>query len=152
MSDIIYRKSQVGWILIVIMPLVCIFMALSYVYELGSNPLPFSAMIILIAVFLFIMLIFFNLTIFIQDRTIHAKYGIGLIHIKIRVDELHEASIVKTPWWYGWGIRVTPQGMLYNIYGKQAVKIKYTGKGKTKTVMLGSAEPEKLLEKVNQLK
>lgn len=109
-------------------------------------------MLVFVLVFGFILLIFYNLTIFIKGKVIHAKFGIGIIHIKIPVEQLHETAIVKTPWWYGWGIRVTPQGMLYNVFGKQAVKVKYTGKRRTRTVLLGSAEPEELLKHINQLK
>lgn len=152
MSSITYTKSQNGWIMIIIMPLVCLYMALAYHLGWGNKPLSFNAMIILIAVFTLVMLMFYKLTIYIKGRTIHVKYGIGLIHFKIPVDQLHEATIVRTPWWYGLGIRFTPQGMLYNVHGLDAVKIKYTGNGKTKTVLLGTAEPQELLKQINLLK
>ncbi|WP_159038497.1 hypothetical protein [Brumimicrobium mesophilum] len=47
---------------------------------------------------------------------------------------------------YGLGIRFTAQGMLYNIQGLKAVKIKYISNGKSKSVMIGTAEPEILKE------
>lgn len=152
MNTITYSKSQTGWIMIIIMPLVCLYMALAYYFKWGTNALPFNTMIILMVVFLIVMLVFYKLTLYIEGRTIHVKYGIGLIHFKITVEQLHEASVVRTPWWYGLGIRFTPQGMLYNVHGLDAVKIKYTGNGKTKTVLLGTAEPQELLNQINQLK
>ncbi|CAG5082596.1 hypothetical protein [Parvicella tangerina] len=151
MDSITYKKSQTGWILLGILPIVMLYIFLSYYYQWGDQPLSYEYMLIFIGVFGFILLIFYNLTIYIQGKTIHVKFGIGLIHIKIPIEKLHEAKMVKTPWWYGWGIRVTPQGMLYNVYGRDAVKVNYTGKGKTKTVLLGSAEPEELLKHIKQI-
>lgn len=74
------------------------------------------------------------------------SYGIGLIRIRFKIDKLEATQIIKTPWYYGLGIRVTPKGMLYNIQGSKAVEIKYLGNGKSKSVMIGTAEPELLVK------
>ncbi|MDY7014940.1 MAG: hypothetical protein SVX43_15355 [Cyanobacteriota bacterium] len=34
-----------------------------------------------------------------------------------------EAVAVKNPWYYGWGIRLTPRGWLFNVSGLDAVEI-----------------------------
>jgi hypothetical protein len=138
--------------MIIIMPLLSLYMALSYYYQWGDKPLTETSTLIIVVVFLLIMLTFYNLTVSIKGRIVELKFGIGLIKFKLHIDQLHEASTLRTKWWYGWGIRFTPHGMLYNIYGRDAVKIKFTGKGKTKNVLIGTPEPEELLKHINQLK
>lgn len=152
MSQISYKRTQTGWILLTILPLAIVYMYISYYFQWGDEPLTQTSFFIISSVFLLVLLVFYNLTIYIEDKVIHAKFGIGLIHVKLPIEKLHEVSIIRTPWWYGWGVRFTPQGMLYNIYGRQAVKVNFTGKGKTKNVLLGSPEPEELLKHINQLK
>lgn len=138
--------------MIVVMPILSAYIMLAQHFQWGTNPLPLNVALIMIAVFLLVMLIFYNLTIYIEGNTIHAKFGIGIFHFKFPVDQLHETTIIRTSWWNGWGIRFTTQGMLYNVYGRDAVKIRFTSKGKTKTILLGTAEPEELKKYVNKLK
>ena len=153
MSQPTYSKSQAGWIMIIIMPILSLFMALSYYYQWGDEPLTETSAIIFVSVFLVIMLVFYNLTISIHKNVVQAKFGIGLIKFNLIVDQLHSAEVVTFPWWYGWGIRFTPQGMMYNIWGRKAVKMTFTTNGKKKkTVLLGTDEPEMLLEQIKKLK
>ena len=68
----------------------------------------------------------------------------GLINFQIKVDQLIKTNITKTPWYYGIGIKITPKGMLYNIQGTKAVAVEYRSNGITKSMLLGTTEPEKL--------
>lgn len=147
-----YTKTQPGWIMIVIMPLLSFYIALSYYFQWGDEPMTETSTLIFVVVFLLVMLFFYNLTISVKGRVIQAKFGIGLIKFNFNIEELHQVEIIRIPWWYGWGIRFTPQGMLYNIWGRQAVKVTFTSKGKKKTVLLGTEEPEELLRHINNLK
>lgn len=152
MNEITYSKSQKGWILLIIMPILVIYMVLTYKFEWGDNQLTLPALSILSGVFILLMLIFYKLTIYIEGKTIHIKYGIGLIHFKKTITQLHEATVVKTPWYYGWGIRFTPKGVLYNIYGRDAVMIRYSDNSKTLTIMIGTEEPEVLIKHIQDIK
>ena len=87
---------------------------------------------------------FYKLTVELSDSTLKLTYGIGLIRIKFKIDELLQTNIIRTPWYYGLGIRITPKGMLYNIQGLKAIKIDYTSSGKRKSVMIGTPEPDQL--------
>ena len=153
MNNPSYSRSQTGWIMMVIMPVLSLFMAFSYYYQWGDEPITETYAIIIISIFLLIMLLFFKLTISISGKVVQAKFGIGLIKFNLKIDELHSAEIVRFPWWYGWGIRFTPQGMMYNIWGRNAVKMTFTTKGKKKkSVLLGTDQPEELLKHINTLK
>ena len=56
--------------------------------------------------------------------------------------EVETAAEVGTQCWYGWGIRYTPQGWMYNVSGLKAVKLT---KRSGKTILIGTDEPDALL-------
>ena len=120
------------------------FIFLAYLNQWGNNPLPTVPFLILMGLFLFIIPLFYKLTIKIEGTTLRLIYGIGIIRINFRIDELLDVETIRTPWYYGWGIRVTPKGMLYNIQGSKALRVKYRKNGKNKKVMIGTPEPELL--------
>lgn len=152
MDQITYKNQQISWIIIVLLPGFCLFMAMMYVLQWGSNKIDLTTTIILSSVLMAVFLCFYRLTTYISGNTVHLKLGVGLIHVKLPIEELHEASITKVPLWYGIGIRITPEGMLYSAHGRTAVKVKYTGRGKTQTVLIGTSEPEILLKKIKAIK
>jgi len=85
----------------------------------------------------------------INEDTIHIIYGVGLIHIRIKPQEIKSIEIVTNPWYYGLGIKIIPKGMLYNIQGKHAIEMTYSNeKGKEKIVRIGSAKPHLLKEAI----
>ncbi|MBT8263060.1 MAG: hypothetical protein KJO05_09580 [Bacteroidia bacterium] len=139
-----YKKSQTGWIVIGIMVPILVLLYLSYVHQWGDNPLPLLPFAIIAIVLIIAAALFYQLTVEVDRTTVKVIYGIGLIRIKFKIDELLSTHVIRTPWYYGYGIRITPKGMLYNIQGSKAVEIKFISKGKHKSVMIGSPEPEKL--------
>ncbi len=139
-----YDKTQKGWLLYSIFSVVLVFMFFAYLNQWGTNPIPLWPFIFLIALFLVIISLFYRLRININSGVIRVIYGIGVIKFTFRPEVVKAVEVINTPWWYGLGIRFTPNGMLYNIQGSKAVRINYTEKGKAKTVMLGSPEPESL--------
>lgn len=138
-----YQKTQVGWGMVSIFIIVIVFIILSYTFNLGNNPIGSTGLPILLAIIFLAMLSFYKLTVIVENKKIRLIYGIGLIRINIKPDHIREIKAVKTPFYSGWGIRITSQGMLYNIQGLRAVKITF-GSEKQKTVRIGTQEPEKL--------
>jgi len=51
------------------------------------------------------------------------------------------------PWLAGWGIRLTPQGWLYNAWGRDAVQLSFA-EGRRFTI--GTNEPETLLAAIER--
>lgn len=132
-----YEKVQTGWFMIIIFSLIIVCLTISYLMKIGDNSLPTIVFIPMIVSFIIFFLIFYRLKIRVDDSGIHIIYGIGLIHIKIKPEKVNQVGVVKTPLYYGLGIRITEKGMLYNIQGRDAVQVSYF-KGKDKTVLIGS--------------
>lgn len=141
-----YKKTQIGWLIIgIFLPILFIFY-LAYENQWGSNPIPLDSFKAIVLIFVIIVALFYKLTIEIDGQVLKLSYGIGLIRIKFKIDQLEEVQVIKTPWYSGLGIRFTSKGMLYNIHGLKAVRIIYISNGKSKSVMVGTAEPERLKE------
>lgn len=139
-----YQRTQVGWWMIALMTLIIVNVTLDYFLKFGNRPLPLSAYLILLFVFISVFLIFYKLKIVVDQSTIHIVYGVGFVHIKIKPETIHSVKVVKVPWMYGWGIRFTNKGMLYNIQGRRAVELYYRTNGKEKRVWIGSDDPASL--------
>ena len=143
-NDMVYKKTQIGWWLIAVFAIPIVWLLLAYFYQWGSRPLTKTSLVFSVVLLILIVLLFYRFTVETEQDTIRLTYGIGLIRITPKIDELIRTEVVKTPWYYGLGIRITPKGMLYNIQGTGAVLLEYMHDGKLKTVMIGSPEPEKL--------
>jgi len=139
----IYSKKQTGVLFLLIM---FIIMAATYLvfFFKGNEFLSFQLTMTIIIACIIASLLFFRLKVTVSEKSLKLVYGIGLIRIIKTPDKLLKVEVIKKPWYYGILIRVTPEGMLYNIQGNKTVKITFTEDGTEKSVMIGSPEPEKL--------
>jgi hypothetical protein len=87
--------------------------------------------------------LFSSLTIEVSHDELKWFFGPGFWKKRIGRAEIAGAKAVRTKWWNGWGIRITPQGWLYNVQGLDAVAVtRHNGK----TVLIGTDEPDAVLE------
>jgi hypothetical protein len=56
-------------------------------------------------------------------------------------------AAVTNPWYYGWGIRWTPKGPLYNVSGFEAVEIRMLS---GKSFRIGTDEPDLLRQAIDK--
>lgn len=96
---------------------------------------------------LFVGALFSKLTIAIEDGMLRASFGPGLIRKKVRLAEIASVRPIPVRWWYGWGIRITPHGWLYNVSGWKAVEITLRS---GRRFCLGTDEPENLLKAIQE--
>jgi hypothetical protein len=89
-----------------------------------------------------LMLAFSRLTVQVDETRVSVGFGGGLARRRFELHTIAAASAVKVPWLAGWGIRLTPQGWLYNAWGRGAVRLQFAG-GRRFTI--GTDEPEALL-------
>jgi hypothetical protein len=103
---------------------------------------------IIYTLFALIILIFYGLFIEISEKKITLKFGIGLIRRSIDIDSIESVECVRNKWWYGWGIRFTPHGWMWNVSGLDAVEIKY--KNMDKKFRIGTDDSKKLKEEIQK--
>jgi hypothetical protein len=78
---------------------------------------------VILIVVLISLALFYKLRITIEEETLRASFGIGIIRKNARLADIAGCEAIRTRWWYGWGIHLTPYGWLYNVSGLDAVAI-----------------------------
>lgn len=143
-----YRNFQFGWFIVCVFVIVIAFMTLSYIYQWGSNPLDIYGYVFLTTLFGLIILSFCGLTVTVDEEYIRIKFGIGLFSKKIRLSLIRSVEIVRYPVFAGYGIRILPKGILYNVSGRYAVEIKLTGK--RDVIMIGTNDKDNLKDAIEK--
>ena len=98
-------------------------------------------------VFATLMLAFSRLTVVVDETRVSVGFGGGLARRRFELHTIEAVSSVKIPWLAGWGIRLTPQGWLYNAWGRGAVQLRFAG-GRRLTI--GTHEPDAVLAAIER--
>ena len=93
------------------------------------------------------LVLFYRLKITIEDETLCASFGPGIIRKRVRLAEIVRCEPVRIRWWYGWGIHMTPFGWLYNVSGFDAVAITL---GDGRKFALGTDDPHGLVDAISR--
>jgi hypothetical protein len=113
--------------------------------ELGSRPVLW----LLVAGAALGILTFGSMTTDVDHDRFTFSFGPGWIRRSSPLDEIKSCSAVRNPWWYGWGIHLTPQGWLYNVGGTRAVQLEFRN---GRLLRVGTDEPEHLCEAIKVMK
>ncbi|GBE00643.1 MAG TPA: hypothetical protein ENH50_04135 [Nitrospirae bacterium] len=137
-----YRHTQTGYVTIVSLVVGILFVAyLMTVY--GFNWIALIVILILGAS----IVLFASLTVVIDGDTLEIRFGPGLIRKKFLLRDIESCRVVKSPWYYGWGIRLTPHGWLYTVSGSYAVELKMKN---GKKYRIGTDVPKDLEKAIRQ--
>jgi hypothetical protein len=131
-----YRQTQVSWPTVI--PLAVVMLILAGVFLAHDLDIGLA---LLAAVPTLILLLFATMTVIVDDRSIEARFGIGVIRKRVPFDRIRSCQVVRNPWYYGWGIHFFPGGTLYNASGPSAVELQLAN---GRYVRIGSGEPEVL--------
>ena len=132
-----YRHTQIGDLTLIVM-----LVAALGIFALGPrSPLPVT---LAVAVLLLITAVLFSsLTVEISDGELRIHFGSGFWRKRYALTEVAGADVTRSSWWEGWGIRITPRGILYNVSGTDAVEIKLRSGQRFR---IGTDEPEALAQ------
>lgn len=137
-----YKHTQIGYLLLFIYSVVILF--ISYLAIVTHfNPIVLAVLIIL----LITLALFPTLTVTVDDRLVKLYYGLGLIHKQFLLKEIETFRPVKNPWYYGWGIRYTPRGWLFNVSGLSAIELHMKS---GKQYRIGTDEPAGLAQAIDE--
>ena len=110
-----YKQTEINYSLIVILLVISTFIIFS--------PELADLKIIILSINLLVTLLFFSLTIVIDEQKLRWYFGFGIISKDVELSQIAETSAYKTKWYQGIGIRMLSDGWLYNASVGQAVKI-----------------------------
>ena len=136
-----YQHTQRGTLILTTVGLACL-MTLAITIGIGMKQplaaiLPGAVLLLLVVC----LVLFGSLTVQIARGEISVAFGPGVIRKRIAVSEISHAEVVRNKWYYGWGIRLTPHGWLYNVSGLDAVEIHLRSGRKFR---IGTDEPQQL--------
>jgi hypothetical protein len=110
-----YRHTQVGWVILGVAAAI-VALARTTVPE-GA---PIAPMFVIAAA---IALLFGTLTVEVDEEAVRLFFGIGLIRKRVQLRDVQAWREVRNPWGAGWGIRVGPGVLLWNVSGLDAVEL-----------------------------
>jgi hypothetical protein len=133
-----YHHTQVGHYVLVAIGIASL-VIFGVVFLEGYHP------VALVTLFFMLVcaILFGSLTVKIKENKLAWSFGPGLFHKSVRIDEIDRVSVVRNHWLYGWGIRITPHGWLYNVSGLSAIEVHLKS---GKQFRLGTDQPEELAQ------
>ena len=146
LQNMVYQHTQTGLLTRRLLRAISIITAGSGLFvalrsTLRSIPLLASSAIVFVCATLFD-----SLTVRVSHDLVEISFGIGIIRKQFDVGNIRRASVVKNKWYYGWGIRLTPHGWLYNVSGLDAVEILMDN---GKQYRIGTDQPNELENAIN---
>ena len=137
-----YEHTQVGYFIIV--PIVGVMVAIGIILaNTGVNWIAIAVLVVLAVV----LVLFPSLTVVIGEAELLVQFGPGVIRKRFKLNEIESCQAVRIPWYYGWGIRSTPQGMVFRVSGFDAVQLRLVS---GKEYLIGTDVPQELEEAIRQ--
>ena len=119
-----YEHTQVGYLIIIIMTAVMVLIGV-ILANVGINWIAMGVMVVIAIA----LVLFSSLAVVIREDELEVRFGPGLISKRFKLRDIESCQVVRNPFFYGWGIRLTPHGWLYNVSGFYAVEVRFrTGK------------------------
>jgi hypothetical protein len=138
----LYRHTQAATVILVAMGAV-VLLTLIVMGRTGFHPVTLGVL----AFLLLLTVLFYSLTVELTNAELRVRFGPGWIRKSFPLAEVIEARTVRNRWWYGWGIRLTPHGWLFNVSGLDAVELRMTDE---RSYRIGTDEPRALLQAIAQ--
>ena len=137
-----YKHTQVGYLVIVAMAAVLVLIGI-VLAKAGINWIAIGVLIFIAVA----LVLFSSLTVVIREEELEVRFGPGPIRKRFKLNEIESCKAVKNHWYNGWGIRLIPHGVLYNVSGFHAVEIRLrTGK----KYRIGTDVPQELEGAIRQ--
>jgi hypothetical protein len=143
-----YKFTQFGTFSVsVLLPLLAFILALLLFSPKSDNAF-IVIMTLLCLVLIMCILAFYKLSININESEITFRLGIGFIKKSYPLINIEYCKPVKNSPWYGIGIRITPDGWLYNVSGLYAIELGFKNK---KRIRIGTDKPEEISQIINKI-
>lgn len=143
-----YKKFQFGWMIVIIFLMVMVWTTLAFMHQWGKNPINIDGYIFIMILFCGLLSVFYGITIIVTNKQIKIRFGIGFYTKIIDLSDISSVNITKYPVYFGYGIRLLSNGLLYNVSGRHAIEIKL--KNKKNIIQIGSNDWIRLKETIER--
>lgn len=141
-----YRHRQIGTLLIVVLGFGIVLTGVGLTMTTQASERAVIGFVL--AVLLICLLLFHSLTVEVNEEELIVSFGPGLIRKRFRIEDITDAREVRNKWYYGWGIRLTPHGWMFNVSGLDGVELELKG---GRRFRVGTDEPQKLLASIRAI-
>ena len=132
------KQTQIGWVFLALIPGL-----MAMVWFINPDK---TALWPMWGIGALLLLLFFKLTITVDDAFVRFSFGVGIIGGKFALDEVVNCKPISYVA-MGWGIRFRPGAILYNVSGNKAIEL--TLRGRDRKVWLGTNNPKALADFIN---
>ena len=140
-----YTHRQTGTLLLWVLGVGA---AINVVLLLFSDPVSVKMIAVsALTILIFSMILFGSLTVTVTPESVKVWFGPGIIRKAVRLQDIRDSRVVRNPWYYGWGVRLTPNGWLFSVSGFEAVELDLASGLRFR---IGTDEPERLHEALQQ--
>jgi hypothetical protein len=136
-----YHRTQRGRLLLILAVVGAVVMA--GVLVAVRRPVVLLALLPIVAV----AAVFSRMTIELDETELRHHFGLGVWLKRVPLSDVVDATRATSHWLEGWGVRITPRGMLYNVAGTDAVEIRLRS---GRRFRLGTDEADVLLAALRQ--
>ena len=143
------KYTQFGTFSVIVLCSALIFCVVIMIFAGFSGSAPTVAVGFVIITLLLCLLIFYKLTVTIDDTYLRFSMGIGLVSKKYLISDIESCRPVSNSIIYGVGIRKIPKGWLFNVSGIKAVEIKL--KNSKSIVRIGTDRPDEIAETISAM-
>ncbi len=130
-----YRHTQVGgWLLLFGGGLAAVTGLVGRAWTFALAPLVVMAVV---------WALFGTLTVTVDRDSVSCRFGpLGVIHKRLALADIRRAAAIRTSPLWGWGLRLTPRGWLWNVSGLDAVEFEMTNGTR---FAVGTDQPQALI-------
>lgn len=137
-----YEHTQTGWPVRGAFGLAALgFLAMAAVDPFGL-PTPRAVLVAGTVAAVALALMWSRLTVRVAGDRLHWAFGPGWPRFSLALADIERVEATRTTFWQGWGIHRTRAGWLYNIAGRDAVRIT---RRDGRHLLLGTDEPRRLM-------
>ena len=115
--------------------------------NLGYNDPAMYILLPVILLFIVCVGLFYKLTITVTDVRLSFSLGFGMIRKSYLLSEIESVKPVRNSFIHGMGIKMLPNGWLYNVSGLDAVEVKF--KNRKSVVRIGTDQPVNVSNYIN---
>jgi len=140
---LIYKHRQIGTLILFALGF-CVALTATVLILVPAQPVVVGLVLVILLLCIFL---FWSLTVEVTEDKLVVSFGPGVIRKSFRFEDIHDARTVRNPWYYGWGIRLTPHGWLFNVSGFDAVELELRNNRKFR---IGTDDPQQLLTAIQR--
>lgn len=135
-----YQHTQTGWVSIGVSVAVCLVLLAASIWSCQRG-----ALLLGVGILGLVLSQTCRMTVTVEDGKVIVSSGTGHLRKVVDLDEVTQCEPVRNRWWYGWGLRLIPNGWLINVSGLEAVELSYRGGG---VLRIGTDQPWQLCDAI----